>query len=99
VPEKHWTSVHRTKAGLSEFETTDGKYGAAFTIPDDPTHKFARILAQQYGQNANNIWQRAPKKWHLEVKASYGGMSDEFSLTWEQFERVSGPKNHSFRMC
>ncbi|KAL5316266.1 hypothetical protein ACEPPN_015311 [Leptodophora sp. 'Broadleaf-Isolate-01'] len=54
VPEKHWTSVHRTKAGLPEFETTDGKYGAAFTIPD-PTHIFAKILAQQYGLNPNNI--------------------------------------------
>ncbi|CZR59369.1 uncharacterized protein PAC_09261 [Phialocephala subalpina] len=88
VPEEHWTSPLRTQAGLPEYKTTDGKYGAAFTIPDDPDHRFAKIMAQQYGQNIQSIYNRPPKNWHLEVKPSYGTLADEFSLNWEQFERI-----------
>jgi hypothetical protein len=89
VPEEHWTSALRTKAGLPEYKPADGKYGAAFTIPDDPKHRFAKIMALQYGKGVQSIWHQPPKKWHLEVKPSYGKLADEFSFNWEQFERVS----------
>jgi hypothetical protein len=88
VPEEHWTSIHRIKAGLDEFQPADGKFGPAFSIPDDPHHKFAQILAKFHGRSVQSIWQPCPKRWHLEVKVSEGGLADEFSLTWEQFERV-----------
>lgn len=84
---EHWTSPYRSKVGgIAPFVREDGKSVPAFTIRD--THGlFAAALAQKY-PDVSKLLGRKPDTWYLEVKASYGGLTDEFSLTWEQFERV-----------
>jgi len=88
IPEKQWTSALREMNGIEPFIREDGGTGSAFTI-HDPDGKFAQLVAKTYnGHDIGRVWGRRPKTWHLEVKASYGGLDDEFSLTWDQFERV-----------
>jgi hypothetical protein len=85
-PTEHWTSPHRAKAGIAPFVPEDGKSGPAFTIRDTDGI-FARALAKSY-PDVSKLLGRKPNKWYLEVKASYGGLAEEYTLTWEQFERV-----------
>lgn len=59
---------------------------AAFTI-EDTDGAFTATMAAQHPEAT--YWRRRPPTWHLDVKASYGGLDEEFLLTGEQFERVS----------
>jgi hypothetical protein len=86
---EHWTSAHRAKAkpGIAPFVQEDEKPGPAFTIRD-ADGIFAAAVAQAYPDVSKLLGRRRPDTWYLEVKASYGGLANEFTLTWEQFERV-----------
>ncbi|KAF8849378.1 hypothetical protein BDZ45DRAFT_237480 [Acephala macrosclerotiorum] len=86
VPTEHWTSPHRAKAGIVPFISADGKSGPAFMIRDSDGI-FTRKLTVEYPDIAKLLG-RNPNTWYLEVKASYGGLAEEFSLTWEEFERA-----------
>ena len=83
---EQWTSPHREKAGFAPFVPAGDESVPAFAIRD-AGGEFAQALARAYPE-VSRIWGRRPKTWYLEVKASYGGLGEEFSLTWEQFERV-----------
>ena len=85
-PIEHWTSPHRAKVGIAPYVLEDGKSRPAFTIRDTDG-LFACALAKSY-PDVSRLLGRKPNTWYLEVKASYGGLAEEFTLTWEQFERV-----------
>lgn len=90
VPEKNWTSPRRERAGIEAYQPEDGgspNSGPAFTIPD-PEGWFGQAVWQNYRDIAQFLTRR-PKRWLLDVKASYGPLSDEFSMDWNQVERVS----------
>jgi len=91
VPREHWTSVRRERAGIEPYETAEGSdatMDSAFTIPD-PEGLFAREVWRSDESVAKFI-KRRPKRWLLDVKASYGPLSEGFTMDWKQFEKVSG---------
>jgi hypothetical protein len=89
VPERNWTSPRRERAGIEAYQPEDGggpSSGPAFTIPDPDGH-FSNAVRQNK-KDITEFLKRRPKRWLLHVKASYGPLTDEFSMDWDQVERV-----------
>ncbi|KAK3352230.1 hypothetical protein B0T25DRAFT_541453 [Lasiosphaeria hispida] len=89
VPEKNWTSVRRERAGIEPYKPVEGgdpNSGPTFTIPD-PDGSFGQAVRGNYKDITRSL-KRRPKQWLLDVKASYGPLSEGFSMDWSQFERA-----------
>src|SRR5436305_1113884 len=66
IPDEHWTSNLRTKAGHTAFTDERGK--SSFTIVDTDG-LFTTIIAEN-GYPDARAWRSRPPTWHLEVKST-----------------------------
>lgn len=86
MPDIHWTSKYRTRAGHSPYN--DGENTAStFTIPDQSGVLTAFLIRAEV-LDARFLNLRPPPTYHLEVKSSRGEIESEFTLNSAQFERV-----------
>jgi hypothetical protein len=84
VPNEHWTSNLRAKAGYTEF--TGERDESSFTLVDTGG-LFTTVVARS-GYPDAQAWKRRPPTWHLEVKSTRSGLSEKFYFSTEQFEKV-----------
>ena len=86
IPEEHWTSKHRTRAGHSQYSGAENA-ASTFTIPDHSGMLTAFLIrSDAVDAEFRNI--KPPPTYHLEVKSSRGGIESGFTLESAQFERV-----------
>ena len=85
VPEEHWTSSRRTRAGHPPSTNNDGL--SAFTIKDTQG-AWTEIVARS-GYPEAGAWKTRPPTWHIEVKTTKGPLAEEFTLSAAQFEKAS----------
>jgi hypothetical protein len=88
----HWTSPYRVIAGINPYQPAAGTgITSSFTIRDEEAARaFLDILRAQYPRVL--AWRRRPPMWHLDVldvKPSYGDISEPFWWTAGDFKRVS----------
>jgi hypothetical protein len=82
-PKVHWTSPHRNSASfLSKLRRTSH---APFTI-DDSSGDLTSFLSKL--TNVAESWASKPPTYHLDVKATSGGLLESFNMSWEEFERA-----------
>lgn len=85
VPEEHWTSNLRTKAGLPPPAYCDGLF--AFTLKD--TQGVFTDIVSRAGCPEAGAWKTRPPTWHIVVKTTRGQLTEEFRLSAAQFDKVS----------
>jgi hypothetical protein len=85
VPETHWTSPLRSKAGLSPF-SKDDRTTSTFTI-EDVHGSFSNLLTKN-GYRKAAKWRPFPT-FYVEVVPSEGDLMEVFCLDPDQVRKVS----------
>lgn len=85
LPEEHWTSPLRTKAGLSPIPSPTPTQ-SSFTIKD--IDGIWTMAVAKLGYPDAGAWASRPPTWHIEVKTTRGPVTEEFVFSGPQFERV-----------
>jgi hypothetical protein len=86
VPDIHWTSKYRARAGHSPYTGAENTE-STFTIPDHSGVLTAFLICAG-ALDAGFLNIKALPTYHLEVKSSKGGIESAFTLNSAQFERV-----------
>jgi hypothetical protein len=86
VPDTHWTSKYRTRAGHSPYNDAEDS-ASTFTIPDDSGFLTAFLICAGV-VDVGFLDIKPLPTYHLEVKSSRGEIESAFTLTSAQFERV-----------
>src|SRR5436305_10617367 len=87
VPEEHWTSSRRTRAGLAPLINNDGS--SAFTLKDTQGAQAWTEIVECSGHPEVRAWRTCPPTWHIDVKTTRGPLAEKFTLSAAQFDKAS----------
>jgi hypothetical protein len=87
VPDTHWTSKYRSRAGHSPYNGAENA-ASTFTV-QDYSGVLTLFLITAGVVDPGFLYIKPLPTYHLEVKSTRGGIDSEFTLTSAQFERVS----------
>jgi hypothetical protein len=86
LPDRHWTSQCRKKAGYSEYGEDDSAR-ATFTFQDTEGRFSHFLLSRGYAEAAK--WMKKQINYHLEVKSTEGDYLTPFHIQDHELARVS----------